>query len=185
MGWGRSLDGTTNFATGIPYWAIFLARLRGSFRCWRSDVPAPPATDRADAGQGALAHGKTLLPPSHRMAARSVAPRSAAFLGVCRAAGSLAFPARFRPAGCGQPQSGQRAMGQTVAALEAPEDLGSGGRLAGALRSLGLPFALVAEQVQKPYEPGAHLATVIFPVLAAKDPATRGMCSSAPGARRC
>ena len=59
------LDGTTNFAAGIPYWAISLARFQDG-RPQMAVLDVPPLRQRIVAlrGQGAWRNGKPLSPPA-------------------------------------------------------------------------------------------------------------------------
>jgi myo-inositol-1(or 4)-monophosphatase len=59
------LDGTTNFAAGIPYWAISLARFEHG-KPVLAVLDVPPLRQRIVAvrGQGAWRNGKPLQPPA-------------------------------------------------------------------------------------------------------------------------
>ncbi|MFM8604185.1 MAG: inositol monophosphatase family protein, partial [Cyanobium sp.] len=59
------LDGTTNFAAGIPYWAISLARFQAGVPVL-AVLDVPPLHQRIVAirGSGAWRNGKPLQPPS-------------------------------------------------------------------------------------------------------------------------
>ena len=62
------LDGTTNFASGIPYWAISMARFEAG-RPVLAVLDVPPLRQRIVAirGQGAWRNGRPLSPPSRQI----------------------------------------------------------------------------------------------------------------------
>lgn len=90
------LDGTTNFAAGIPYWAISLARFENGVPVL-AVLDVPPLRQRIVAikGGGAWRKDKNweLRRPGTKW--RAVRPSAAARSGCCRSFRISAFPARF------------------------------------------------------------------------------------------
>lgn len=115
------LDGTTNFAAGIPYWAISLARFEGGVPVL-AVLDVPPLRQRIVAvrGRGAWRNGKRIEPPSARPAqpvgCASLCSRS---IQVLQRLPERRFPGKIRLLGVASLNLVSVAMGQTVAALEA------------------------------------------------------------------
>lgn len=87
------LDGTTNFAAGIPYWAISIARFEAG-RPVLAVLDVPPLRQRIVAirGQGAWRNGRPLLAPSgqsHPAGCASLCSRSIGVLQSCPINASL------------------------------------------------------------------------------------------------
>ena len=89
------LDGTTNFAAGIPYWSISLARFQGG-RPVLGILEVPPLGLRmiAKAGLGAWRNGVPLAPPPQSPIPGSVCRSAAAPSPCCRSDRSIAFQER-------------------------------------------------------------------------------------------
>ena len=166
------LDGTTNFAAGIPYWAISLARFEQG-RPVLAVLDVPPLRQRivAAAGQGAWRNGKPLQPPSlqdHPAGCASLCSRS---IGVLQKLPDRRFPGKIRMLGVASLNLVSVAMGQTVAALEATPKIWD---LAAAWLVLTELDCSVQWLQTSPVaiEPGRDLAQVDFPVLAADQATT-------------
>jgi fructose-1,6-bisphosphatase/inositol monophosphatase family enzyme len=91
------LDGTTNFAAGIPYWAISLARFEAGVPVL-AVLDVPPLRQRIVAirGRGAWRNGKPLQPPSlqsHPAGCASLCSRS---IGVLQKLPHQRFPGKIR-----------------------------------------------------------------------------------------
>ena len=128
------LDGTTNFAAGIPYWAISVARfVDGRPSEVFLDVPALNQRFVALRGRGATRNNQPLTSETRALATSacvsSVQPLDS---GVAAQTGS-AFSRKDPSAWCRQPQFGECCDG---ADHRFPgghaQDLGSGGGLVGA-----------------------------------------------------
>lgn len=166
------LDGTTNFAAGIPYWAISLARFEQG-RPVLAVLDVPPLRQRivAAAGHGAWRNGKPLQPPSlqhHPAGCASLCSRS---IGVLQKLPDRRFPGKIRLLGVASLNLVSVAMGQTVAALEATPKIWD---LAASWLVLSELACSVQWLNQSPVAipPGTDLARTDFPVLVADGPET-------------
>jgi myo-inositol-1(or 4)-monophosphatase len=166
------LDGTTNFAAGIPYWAISLARFEHG-QPVLAVLDVPPLRQRIVAvrGRGAWRNGKVLHPPSQQSQPVGCASLCSRSIGVLQKLPDRRFPGKIRLLGVASLNLVSVAMGQTVAALEATPkiwDLAASwlvlSELACSVRWLdGSPMAI---------PPGTDLARTDFPVLVADRPET-------------
>ena len=166
------LDGTTNFAAGIPYWAISLARFEAGVPVL-AVLDVPPLRQRIVAvrGSGAWRNGKSLSPPSlqsHPAGCASLCSRS---IGVLQKLPNQRFPGKIRLLGVASLNLVSVAMGQTVAALEATPKIWDLAAAWLVLTELGCPVHWLARQPAA-IPPGTDLATADFPVLAADCPET-------------
>ena len=137
------LDGTTNFAAGIPYWAISMARFEAG-RPVLAVLDVPPLRQRIVAirGQGAWRNGRPLSPPSHQIQAAECASLCSRSIGVLQKLPNQRFPWKNPPTGCCQPQSGECGHGSDgLCPGSHTQDLGPCRGLAGAQRAR-LPDAL-------------------------------------------
>jgi len=166
------LDGTTNFAAGIPYWAISLARFEAGIPVL-AVLDVPPLRQRIVAvrGQGAWRNGRRLEPPSLHDRPVGCASLCSRSIRVLQKLPDRRFPGKIRLLGVASLNLVSVAMGQTVAALEATPkiwDLAASwlvlSELHCALRWLERdPGAISA---------GSDLGAVDFPVLVADRPGT-------------
>lgn len=166
------LDGTTNFAAGIPYWAISLARFEQG-RPVLAVLDVPPLRQRivAAAGLGAWRNGKRLAPPSlqtHPAGCASLCSRS---IGVLQKLPDRRFPGKIRMLGVASLNLVSVAMGQTVAALEATPKIWDLAAAWLVLSELGCSLHWL-QQAPEGISPGTDLAEVSFPLLAADQPET-------------
>ena len=166
------LDGTTNFAAGIPYWAISLARFEQG-RPVLAVLDVPPLRQRivAAAGQGAWRNGKPLQPPSlqdHPAGCASLCSRS---IGVLQKLPDRRFPGKIRMLGVASLNLVSVAMGQTVAALEATPKIWDLAAAWLVLTELGCSVQWL-QTSPAAIEPGRDLAQVDFPVLSADQAST-------------
>ena len=161
------LDGTTNFAAGIPYWAISLARFEHGVPVLAVlDVPSLRQRIVAFRGAGAWRNDKRLFPPSlqnHRAGCASLCSRS---IGVLQKLPQRRFPGKIRLLGVASLNLVSVAMGQTVAALEATPKIWDLAAAWLVLTELGCSVRWLAADPSQ-LVPGADLASVDFPVLAA------------------
>jgi myo-inositol-1(or 4)-monophosphatase len=166
------LDGTTNFAAGIPYWAISLARFEAG-RPVLAILDVPPLRQRIVAvrGRGAWRNGKPLVPPSqqsHPVGCASLCSRS---IGVLQKLPDRRFPGKIRLLGVASLNLVSVAMGQTVAALEATPKIWDLAASWLVLSELECPLRWLRPSPAD-IRPGIDLATTDFPVLVADRPAT-------------
>jgi len=133
---------------------ISLARFEGAFRCWRIlDVPPPPQRNRGDAGPGGLAQRQTAVCRLHKMAARSrCASLCSRSIGVLQEGRIAAFPGKIRLLVWASLIWSAWPWADGGKLWRHPEDLGSGGRLAGGSPSW-LPLRWFGRTVRKPLEP--------------------------------
>jgi myo-inositol-1(or 4)-monophosphatase len=161
------LDGTTNFAAGIPYWAISMARFEQG-RPVLAILDVPPLRQRIVAirGRGAWRNGKPVLPPSlqsHPAGCASLCSRS---IQVLQRLPDRRFPGKIRLLGVASLNLVSVAMGQTVAALEATPkiwDLAASWLM---LVELGCPIRWLVRSPEG-LAPGTDLSATDFPVLVA------------------
>jgi myo-inositol-1(or 4)-monophosphatase len=166
------LDGTTNFAAGIPYWAISLARFEQG-RPVLAVLDVPPLRQRivAAAGQGAWRNGKRLDLPSrltHPAGCASLCSRS---IGVLQKLPQQRFPGKIRMLGVASLNLVSVAMGQTIAALEATPKIWDLAAAWLVLSELGcsLQWLLASPEA---IAAGTDLGAADFPVLAADQQST-------------
>ena len=165
------LDGTTNFAAGIPYWAISIARFVGG-RPQVVFLDLPPLKQRIIAirGKGVWRNGQQLsyaMRSQQGSACVSLCSRS---IRVLQQRPDHPFPGKIRLLGVASLNLLSVATGQTVAALEATPkiwDLGSAWLV---LTELMCPIRWLKTDPSKLIS-GQDLGMVDFPVLAACSPA--------------
>ncbi|MEB3235386.1 MAG: inositol monophosphatase family protein [Cyanobacteriota bacterium] len=166
------LDGTTNFAAGIPYWAISLARFEQG-RPVLAILDVPPLRQRivAAVGQGAWRNGKVLQAPSlqaHPAGCASLCSRS---IGVLQKLPDQRFPGKIRMLGVASLNLVSVAMGQTVAALEATPKIWDLAAAWLVLTELGCSLHWL-RSTPEAIAAGTDLAAADFPLLAADQPRT-------------
>ena len=166
------LDGTTNFAAGIPYWAISLARFEHGLPVL-AVLDVPPLRQRIVAvrGRGAWRNGKPLHPPSiqtHPVGCASLCSRS---IGVLQKLPDQRFPGKIRLLGVASLNLVSVAMGQTVAALEATPKIWDLAASWLVLSELNCSLRWL-EQSPAAIPPGTDLTNPDFPVLVADRPET-------------
>ncbi len=166
------LDGTTNFAAGIPYWAISMARFEAGVPVL-GVLDVPPLRQRIVAirGQGAWRNGKRLLPPADQQQVSACASLCSRSIGVLQKLPDRRFPGKIRLLGVASLNLVSVAMGQTVAALEATPKIWDLAAAWLVLTELDCPLRWLVRSPQ-PLQPGESHATTDFPVLAASNQAT-------------
>ncbi len=113
------LDGTTNFAAGIPFWAISIARfVEGKPETAILDIPALKKRIVAIKGEGVWLNEKKIEPNtiSTKSDCVSVCSRS---ISVLQKKPDQRFPGKIRLLGVSSLNITSVALGQTFAALEA------------------------------------------------------------------
>ena len=166
------LDGTTNFAAGIPCWSISLARFEGG-RPVLGILDVPPLGLRiiAKAGLGAWRNGVRLDPPAakpHPGQCVSLCSRS---ITVLQKRPDRPFPGKVRLFGVASLNLVSVATGQTVAALEATPKIWDLAAAWLVLRELSCPVRWLQRDPEQ-IPPGTELTDTGFPVLAADSEAT-------------
>ncbi len=161
------LDGTTNFAAGIPYWAISMARFHDGVPVL-AVLDVPPLRQRIVAirGRGAWRNGKPLSPPSlhsHPAGCASLCSRS---IGVLQKLPDRRFPGKIRMLGVASLNLVSVAMGQTVAALEATPKIWDLAAAWLVLHELDCPLRWLSRDPSH-IPAGTDLSQTDFPVLAA------------------
>jgi myo-inositol-1(or 4)-monophosphatase len=166
------LDGTTNFAAGIPYWAISLARFEQG-RPVLAVLDVPPLRQRIVAvrGQGAWRNGKPLQPPSRHSPQVGCASLCSRSIGVLQKLPDRRFPGKIRLLGVASLNLVSVAMGQTVAALEATPKIWDLAASWLVLSELNCSLRWL-QQSPEAIAPGTDLAQTDFPVLVADRPET-------------
>jgi myo-inositol-1(or 4)-monophosphatase len=165
------LDGTTNFAAGIPYWAISIARYeRGVPVIAILDVPPLHQRIVAVQGQGAWRNGKALHPPSShvRLKGTSCASLCSRSIRVLQALPERRFPGKIRLLGVASLNLVSVALGQTVAALEATPKIWDLAAAWLVLKELDCPMVWL-NQAPEGLDPGLDLSDTAFPVLVARN----------------
>lgn len=166
------LDGTTNFAAGIPYWSISLARFEGG-KPVLGILDVPPLGQRiiARAGQGVWRNGEVLEAPvskAHPGGCVSLCSRS---IKVLQKLPNRPFPGKVRLFGVASLNLVSVATGQTVAALEATPKIWDVAAAWLVLQELSCPIRwLQGDPAQ--IQPGTDLTSIGFPTLAADCEAT-------------
>ena len=164
------LDGTTNFAAGIPYWAISLARFEAGVPVL-AVLDVPPLRQRIVAirGRGAWRNGKPLQPPSLQSNPAGCASLCSRSIGVLQKLPHPRFPGKIRLLGVASLNLVSVGMGQTVAALEATPKIWDLAAAWLVLSELGCAMRWL-QQSPEALAPGSDLANADFPVLAADSP---------------
>jgi len=166
------LDGTTNFAAGIPYWAISLARFEHGVPVL-AILDVPPLRQRIVAvrGQGAWRNGNRLLAPTSQGPGIGCASLCSRSIGVLQRLPERRFPGKIRLLGVASLNLVSVAMGQTVAALEATPKIWDLAAAWLVLTELGCPLRWLLNNPAS-LRAGENQADTDFPVLTARDPET-------------
>ena len=168
------LDGTTNFAAGIPYWAISIARYEHG-QPVLAILDVPPLRQRIVAirGQGAWRNGKALSAPSShtRLKGTSCASLCSRSIRVLQALPDRRFPGKIRLLGVASLNLVSVALGQTVVALEATPKIWDLAAAWLVLRELQCPLVWL-QRVPEGLQAGVDLSSTAFPVLVARNQET-------------
>jgi myo-inositol-1(or 4)-monophosphatase len=161
------LDGTTNFAAGIPWWSISLARFEGG-RPVLAILEVPPLGLRivAKAGLGAWRNGVTLAPPASKPHPGRCASLCSRSITVLQKRPDRPFPGKVRLFGVASLNLVSVATGQTVAALEATPKIWDLAAAWLVLQELSCPVRWL-ERDPADLSPGTDVTAIGFPVLAA------------------
>jgi myo-inositol-1(or 4)-monophosphatase len=165
------LDGTTNFAAGIPCWSISLARFEGG-KPVLAILDVPPLGTRiiAKAGQGVWRDGSKLQPPRSKPNPGGCVSLCSRSITVLQKRPDCPFPGKVRLFGVASLNLVSVAAGQTVAALEATPKLWDLAAAWLVLRELSCPLHWLRRDPAA-IPPGTDLTATGFPVLVANDAA--------------
>ncbi len=161
------LDGTTNFAAGIPFWSISLARFEGGVPVL-AVLDVPPLRQRIVAvrGKGVWRNAKPVAPPSRRHRSSECASLCSRSIGVLQKLPQRRFPGKIRLLGVASLNLVSVGMGQTVAAIEATPKIWDLAAAWLVLLELHCPLRWLARSPQD-IAPGTDLSATDFPVLVA------------------
>ena len=161
------LDGTTNFAAGIPYWAISIARFtNGQPETAFLDIPALNKRIVAIRGKGVWLNHKPLNPKSRFKKNSDCISLCSRSIKVLQMKPEQPFPGKIRLLGVSSLNMTSVAMGQTIAALEATPKIWD---IAAAWLILEELNCLIKwlDTNPKDFRPGEDLTYVNFPLLTA------------------
>ena len=162
------LDGTTNFAAGIPYWAISVARfVDGRPVQAFLDVPALRQRIVAIRGEGVWRNGKALSVETRSTTTSSCVSLCSRSIRVLQRCPDRPFPGKIRLLGVASLNLLSVAMGQTVAALEATPKIWDLAAAWLVLEQLSCPIRWLAAQEPAGLPSGQDLSQCGFPMLAA------------------
>ena len=161
------LDGTTNFAAGIPYWAISVARfVDGRPSEVFLEVPALRQRIVALRGRGATRNGEPLTAETRLAANSACVSLCSRSIRVLQRRPDHPFPGKIRLLGVASLNLVSVAMGQTVAALEASPKIWDLAAAWLVLDELGCPIRWLADDPSM-LSAGQDLSQASFPMLAA------------------
>lgn len=166
------LDGTTNFAAGIPYWSISMARFEGG-RPVLGILDVPPLGQRiiAKAGLGVWRNGEVIDPPASKLHPGGCVSLCSRSIRVLQTLSDRPFPGKVRLFGVASLNLVSVATGQTVAALEATPKIWDLAAAWLVLQQLACPIRWLQRDPAQ-ISPGTDLTSIGFPVLAADCEAT-------------
>ena len=161
------LDGTTNFAAGIPYWAISVAR-------WVDGVPSevfldvPSLRQRIVAirGKGAWRNGKLLTAETRTASESACVSLCSRSIRVLQRRPDRRFPGKIRLLGVASLNLLSVAMGQTAGALEATPKIWDLAAVWLVLSELKCPMIWLSHDPGT-LKAGDDLADADFPVVVA------------------
>jgi myo-inositol-1(or 4)-monophosphatase len=161
------LDGTTNFAAGIPYWAISVARFVGGRPAEAFlDVPSLRQRIVAIRGQGVWRNGKRLTLQTRLAAGSACVSLCSRAIRVLQRRPDHPFPGKIRLLGVASLNLLSVAMGQTVGALEATPKIWDLAAAWLVLSELECPICWLSADPAA-LQPGMDLAEADFPLLTA------------------
>ena len=161
------LDGTTNFAAGIPYWAISVARcVKGHPQEVFLDVPALNQRIVAIAGEGAWRNGKRLSPATRQQTSSQCVSLCSRSIRILQRRPDQRFPGKIRLLGVASLNLVSVAMGQTMASIEATPKIWDLAAAWLVLQELGCSIEWLARDPSV-LAVAEDLSEVGFPVLAA------------------
>ena len=164
------LDGTTNFAAGIPYWAISVARwVDGKPAEVFLDVPSLRQRIVAIHGKGAWRNGKRLTPETRLASDSACVSLCSRSIRVLQRRPERRFPGKIRLLGVASLNLLSVAMGQTAGALEATPKIWDMAAAWLVLSELGCPLIWL-DKDPADLVAGEDLESADFPVVVAGNP---------------
>ena len=161
------LDGTTNFAAGIPYWAISIARFsNGQPETALLDIPALKKRILAIKGKGVWLNNKPLNPESRLKKNSDCISLCSRSIKVLQMKPEQTFPGKIRLLGVSSLNMTSVAIGQTIAALEATPKIWDISAAWLILEELNCLIQWLDTHPQN-IQPGTDLTSVNFPLLTA------------------
>ena len=163
------LDGTTNFAAGIPYWAISIARfVNGEPETAFLDIPALNKRFVAFKNKGVWLNKKRLTKESRFLSSTDCISLCSRSIRVLQLNPSQSFPGKIRLLGVSSLNMTSVALGQTIGALEATPKIWD---IAAAWLILSELDCLIEWLNINPREikPGEELSDRNFPLIAASE----------------
>ena len=161
------LDGTTNFAAGIPYWAISVARwVDGAPSEVFLDVPSLRQRIVAIRGKGAWRNGKRITSETRTASDSACVSLCSRSIRVLQRRPDRRFPGKIRLLGVASLNLLSVAMGQTAGALEATPKIWDLAAVWLVLSELECPLIWLSRDPGR-LVAGDDLADADFPVVAA------------------
>jgi len=161
------LDGTTNFAAGIPYWAISIARFtNGEPETAFLDIPALRKRIFAIKGKGVWLNDKPLKSESRFKKNSDCISLCSRSIKVLQMKPEQSFTGKIRLLGVSSLNMTSVAIGQTVAALEATPKIWDISAAWLILEELNCLIQWLDTHPQD-IQPGTDLTSVNFPLLTA------------------
>ncbi|KGG32626.1 Histidinol-phosphatasee (alternative form) [Prochlorococcus marinus str. SS51] len=161
------LDGTTNFAAGIPFWAISIARfVDGNPETAILDIPALQKRVVAIKGQGVWVNNKQINPRDTNLSKSDCVSVCSRSISVLQKQPKKRFPGKIRLLGVSSLNMLSVAIGQTFGALEATPkiwDLAASWLI---LQELGCSIKWL-DNPPTSVQVGEDLSAVNFPLIAA------------------
>ncbi len=161
------LDGTTNFAAGIPHWAISVARfVNGMPESAFLDLPALNQRIYAVKGQGVWLNKKRLDSQARFQSESTCVSLCSRSIRVLQRKPNQPFPGKIRLRGVASLNLASVAVGQTVGAIEATPKIWDIASAWLVLSELNCPLKWLANDPSK-LMPGEDVAETSFPLLTA------------------
>ena len=164
------LDGTTNFAAGIPHWAISIARfVDGEPETAFLDIPALKKRILAIRGKGVWINGKSIKSTRKLQSQSQCVSLCRRAINVLQKKPSERFPGKIRLLGVSSLNMTSVALGQTFGALEASPKIWD---IAAAWLILTELNCIIRWLDINPtnLEPGKDLSSVNIPLITAISP---------------
>ncbi len=161
------LDGTTNFAAGIPYWAISLARfVEGKPETAFLEIPSLRKRILAIRGKGVWINEKPITSETRKSSNSACVSLCSRSIRVLQRRADKPFPGKIRLLGVASLNMASVGIGQTVAALEATPKIWDLAAAWLVLSELNCPIQWLDINPSN-LPSGKDLAAVNFPLLTA------------------